>query len=228
VDDITLIYISASKMPDKWIEYQKNQLLNVSGNAPIISVTRKPFNLGTNLIDDEKRCYWNIYMQLLRAARLANTPYVAMVEDDTLYSKEHFTEFRPPENKVSYNRSRWSLFSWVINPEEQIYCMRQRISNCSLIAPTKYLIEALEERAIKYPNGTDYVGEVGRSKVDRRMGVSRREKVEWYSTVPIIQLNHRTGTDAGGGPGRTKRHGQIKAYNIPYWGGAKEIVEKYN
>jgi hypothetical protein len=201
--------------------------MKVAKGIPIISVTRKPLKLGINLLDTDKKCYWNIYMQMLRAAKLASTPFVAMVEDDTLYSKEHFTDFRPPPNAVSYNRSRWSLFSWVEDPEKQIYCMRQRVSNCSLIAPREYLIEALEERHAKHPNGNDYVGEVGRWKVDRRLGVTRRRVVEWYSRVPIIQLNHRTGTDIGGGVGRTKRHGQIKAIDIPYWGKARSIIENY-
>jgi hypothetical protein len=211
-------------MPKKWVDYQIQQLLKVTEGTEIISVTRKPLPLGTNLIDTEPRSLWNIYMQMLRASKLATTKYVAMVEDDTLYSKEHFTEYRPPSNMVSYNRSRWSLFSWDPNP---IYCMRQRISNCSLIAPRELLIEALEERARKHPNGHTYVGEVGRRKVDRKLRVTQRAMKEWYSTVPIIQLNHRTGSDAGGGPGRTKKHGQIKAIDIPYWGKARDIVKNY-
>jgi hypothetical protein len=153
---------------------------------------------------------------------MVDTPYVAMVEDDTLYSRQHFREFRPPHNKVSYNRSRWSLFAW-----DSIYCLRQRISNCSLIAPRKLLIEALEERAAKHPNGSDYVGEVGRNIVDRRLGVTPRERVEWYSSVPIIHYNHLTGTDKGGELGRVKKHAQIKAYDIPYWGKATDINEHF-
>ena len=227
MDDLTLLYISASRMPQTWIDYQINKLFDAVKDTPIISCTRKPLDLGLNLIDNEPRSMWNIYMQMLRAAKLAKTPYVAMVEDDTLYSKEHFTGFRPKENTVSYNRARWSLFSWVKNPDQQIYCMRQRVSNCSLIAPTEFLIEVLEERHAKHPNGNKYVGEIGRKKVDRILGVKIRKRVEWYSRVPIIQLNHRTGTDAGGGPGRTKRHGQIKAYDIPHWGKAKEIIKHY-
>jgi len=224
MDDLTLLYISASRMPEKWVKFQLSKLSFAVGNTPIISVTRKPFNLGINLLDEEPRNLWNIYVQMLRASKLAKTKYVSMVEDDTLYSREHFMEFRPKDNEVSYNRSRWSLFSWDPAP---IYCMRQRVSNCSLIAPRDYLMDALEERVAKHPNGMTYAGEVGRRKVDGRIGVSQRNMIEWYSTVPIIQLNHRTGSDAGGGPGRTKRHGQIKAFSIPYWGKAKEIVKYY-
>ena len=224
MDDLTILYISASQMPESWMTYQIKQLLIAIGDTPIISVSRKPLDLGQNLLDTENRCYWNIYMQMLRASKLAQTPYVAMVEDDTLYSHEHFADFRPHKNMVSYNRSRWSLLSW---RAEKIYCMRQRVSNCSLIAPTELLIEALEERAKKHPNGHNYVGEVGRKKVDRKLRVTERERVEWYSKVPIIQLNHRTGTDKGGGPGRRKPHGQIKAIDIPYWGTAEGVCNHY-
>jgi len=230
MDDLTLLYISASRMPEKWVKYQTSELLKVVKDTPIISVTQKPLDLGLNLLDTEPISYWNIYMQMLRAAKLAKTPYVAMVEDDTLYSRKHFTQFRPPKDKVSYNCSRWSLFSWRTHPNI-IYCLRQNISNCSLIAPTELLIEALTERHEKHPNGVANhlgVGEIGRGRIERRLRVTRRGRVDWYSTVPIIQLNHRTGTDIGGGPGRIKKHGQIKAIDIPYWGKAEDIVNEYH
>lgn len=230
--DLTLLYITANEVPQCWLEFQLQQLKIAASKYPIISVSRKPLDLGVNLLDTEPKSYWNIYNQMLRAACVAETKYVAMVEDDTLYTPEHFTEFRPPLDTVSYNRSRWSLFSWEENP---IYCLRQRISNCSLIAPRKLLIEALEERSRKHPNGlpNDQVGEVGREKIERRMDVTIRKCIEWWCRNPIVQLNHLTGTDIGS-YGRTesgrrliKPHGQVKAIEIPYWGKASSIVEKY-
>ena len=223
MDDLTILYITASEMPDKWVQFQIKYLLKAIGDTPIISVSRKPMGLGINLIDTEKKCYFNIYMQMLRGALLAKTKYVAMVEDDVLYSKEHFTQFRPKSTEVSYNRSRWSLFSW-----DPIYCLRQRISNCSLIAPTKLLIEALSERKGANPNGAldEISGEVGRPRIDKLLHVTIRDRVEWYSTTPIIQLNHQNGSDAHAKK-KWKKHGQIKAYDIPYWGKAKDIVKIY-
>lgn len=214
MDDLTLIYVTASEIPKRWVEYQVKCLLAASGNTPIISMSRKPMNLGDNYIDTDKKSYWNIYAQLLRGAIKAKTPYVAMIEDDTLYSKEHFTEFRPKSDEVSYNRSRWSLFSW-----DTIYCLRQRISNCSLIASREYLIDALQERQDKWPDGlpNKLTGEVGRRLVEKNMQVSYRKKVEWYSTTPIIQLNHDSGSDDFA-KRHHKKHGQIKAHDIPFWG----------
>jgi hypothetical protein len=228
--DLTILYVSASKMPAGWRDYQIGCLKQACDGAPIISVTRAPLDLGTNISDDGPHSYWNIYMQMLRAAKLATTPFVAMAEDDTLYTREHFTEFRPQPHQVSYDRSRWSLFTW-----DNLYCMRQRISNCSLIAPTALLIEALEERKTAWPNGApdEIIGEVGRETVDSRLRVTPRAMVEWYSNNPIVQLNHPTGTDTGAsyraanGRRMYKKHGQMKAYDIPHWGKATDIIGRY-
>lgn len=223
MDDITLCYITASEMPQHWMQYQIATLLTAARDTPIVSVSRKPMELGTNLIDDSPKSSLNIYRQLCRAAEHADTKYVAMVEDDTLYSREHFTEFRPRRGTVSYNRARWSLFSW-----DPIYCLRQRISNCTLIAPRDYLLDALHERLDTWPDGCpeELVGEVGRPMVDRNMQVRPRKAVEWFSTTPVIQLNHPSGTDPRQ-KHRWKKHGEIKAYDIPVWGKATDIVAHY-
>jgi hypothetical protein len=223
MNDLTVLYVTANEMPDQWMDYQIDRLLEAVRTSAIISLSREPMDLGTNLLDpEETKSYWNIYSQMLRGALLADTPFVAMAEDDVLYSREHFTEFRPPMDKVSYNRARWSLFSW-----DPMYCLRQRVSNCSLIAPRELLIEALQEREDKYPNGNDYAGEVGRPIVERRLGVTRRQAVDWYSTVPVIQLNHPNGIDETQ-QRKWKKHGQIKAYDIPHWGKSMEIARIYN
>jgi hypothetical protein len=229
VKDLTILYITASEVPEKWLAFQLAHLENAANGAPIISISRKPMKLGYNLIDEEPKSYWNIYMQMLRGALIAETPYVAMAEDDTLYTKEHFYSFRPELNEVAYDRSRWSLFTW-----DNVYCVRQRISNCSLVASREYLIECLTERKNTFPNGLPnrMVGEVGRSKIEHRMGITVRNMVEWYSRGPIVQLNHPTGTDNGdyqneGGRRMIKKHGQIQAYDIPYWGKATDILSFY-
>ncbi len=229
--DLTIIYLTVNKLPDRWVNFQLGHLRKAAGEAEIISISRLPMNLGRNVLDPGPFGYWNIYQQLLRGAIMATTPFVAMAEDDTLYTYEHYHEFRPPMNAVSYDRSRWSLFTW-----DPIYCMRQRISNCSLVAPRDYLIEALTERSKQWqavPPPAEIVGEVGRPVVDRRLRVSPRQAVEWYCTNPIVHLNHPTGTDVGhhvraDGRRMVKKHGQIKAIEIPYWGKAAEIASVYN
>lgn len=227
MEDLTIIFITANKTPEAFAAYHKNILLNAIGEYPLIVVSRERMDFGvgsTNILDQDPMSYENIYRQMLRAARLATTEYVAMAEDDVLYSKEHFNFYRPEKDTFAYNQNRWALFTWGI----PIYNMRQRKSNCSLIAPRKLLIEALEERFAKWPNGMppEHVGELGRWRVEKGLGVTLRKAVEVYSEVPIIQINHDAGTED-----RQVRHrkslGQIKAIEIPYWGKGEDLIKHY-
>lgn len=224
MSDLTVMYITANLMPQMWVEYQLKTLRAAIGDTPIISISRRPMDLGRNIVEASPRRHWNIYVAMRTAADLATTKYVAMAEDDALYPAEHFTVFRPPDDMVSYNRSRWSLFSW-----DPLYCLRQRISNCTLIAPRKLLLDALNARIAKWPNGApnELAGEVGREVVERRLGVPRVKMVEWYSKTPVVHLNHPDGIDPSQQT-QWKAHGQIKAYDIPFWGKAVDIAGIYH
>lgn len=224
--DLTVMYITANLLPQYWVKYQIDILKKAIGDTPIISVSKQPMDLGLNIVETYEHRYWAIYQAMYIAAKEAKTPYVAQAEDDVLYSADHFKRFRPPMNSMSYNRARWSLFTWEDKP---MYCLRQRISNSTLIAPRELLIRCLEERFEKWPNGVgdNMTGEIGRSRIDNRLNVYCPPAIEWYSKVPVIHLNHTKGIDTRQRT-KLKSHGEIKAYDIPYWGKAKDIVRKFN
>lgn len=224
MQDLTIIFLTASQTPDSFAEYHRKILLEAAGDYPIICVSRKPMDFGVmNLLDTEPKCLSNIYRQMLRAAKLATTEYIATAEDDTFYSKEHFNFYRPEKDTFAYNQSRWALFTWL-----PMYSWRNRKSNCSLIAPRELLIEALEERFAKYPNGTpeEKTGELGRWRVEKKLNLTLRKSVEMYSDVPIIQFNHDNASEAGQRRHR-KRLGSLKAFDIPFWGPAKDLIKLY-
>lgn len=222
--DLTVLYLTASEIKESFAVYQRNILLEAIGDYPLISVSREPLHFGTNIIDDGKRSISNIYRQMLRAAKMATTEFVATAEDDCLYHSNHFTFFRPKPDEFAYDQNRFALFTW----GEPIYSWRNRKSNCSLIAPRKLLIEALEERFAKWPNGTPphITGEVGRGMVERNLKITLRKSVEMFAEVSIIQFNHDNASED-----RQIRHrkklGQIKAYDLYHWGHAKDIMKHY-
>lgn len=221
--DLTVIFITASNQPEEWTKFHRKVLEEAIKDFPLITVSRKPLRWGINLLDEEKKSLSNIYFQILRAAKLAKTPYIAIAEDDTLYPREHFTFYRPPLDTFLYNQNRLALFTW-----EPIYSWRNRKSNCSLIAPRELLIEALEERFKKWPQGTPdkLSGEVGRGTIERGLGITERKSMEKFSTVSLIQFNHENASEE-----RQVRHrkslGNIRALDIPHWGPAKELVKNY-
>jgi len=216
-DDLTLLFITAGELSPKWYDYHASIL----PKYPMVTVSRLP---GHDIHDTFPKSYENIYRQMLNAARLTKTAYVAIIEDDVLYSKEHFN-FRPPLDVFAYNQHRWSLFSW----GEPIFHMRQRKSNCSLIAPRQLLIESLEERFAKHPKGwpPQFAGELGRERVEVGLGVTQRKSMEWYSDIGIIHINHPNASEDRQRRMR-KTLGQVKAYDIPYWGSATNIVSLWN
>ena len=222
--DLTIIYLTLNNLPDKWMEYQQKVLLEAIGDTQIISISRIPMNLGINLIQTEKVCSSNVYWQLLRAAKLATTEFIAVAEDDSLYNTEHYS-FRPQKDEFAYNNSHWSLFTW----GEPTYSWRNRKGNYTLVAPRLLVIESLEERFTKYPNGTPEgkTGELGRSRTDRMLGLTQHKVVEFSTTCPVINICHDNGLDD-----RARRHkksfGTLRAYDIPYWGKAKELIKNYN
>jgi len=222
--DLTVIYLTAGKIPESFANYQRNILREAIGSYPLISVSRESLDFGKNLIDTGEICSSNIYKIILRAAKEASTEYVAITEDDTLYIQEHFSMFRPGKDTFAYNQNRFALFTWAT----PTYSWRNRKTNATLIAPRKLLIEALEERFAKYPGviPDEISGELGRERVERSLGVTLRKSVEFFSETSVIQINHEHGID-----GRARRHtktkGPIKAYDIPHWGRARDLIKNY-
>lgn len=222
--DLTVIYLTASEIKEEFAKFQRETLLKAMGDYPLISVSRKPLDFGTNILDEEPRSLSNIYRQMLRACKVATTPFIAIAEDDTLYHETHFNFHRPALDTFAYDQNRMALFTW----GTPMYHWRNRISNCSLIAPRELLIEALEERFAKYPQGTpeDLTGEVGRGRIARGLGLKEYKCEEVYNKYSLIQVNHANASEERQ---RTKRksYGPIKAYDIPIWGRADELVKKY-
>lgn len=203
-----MLFITAGKRPEKWVEFHTEVLEQL----PYPMITMR---------DEDKLGEEMIYKRMLEGAKNAMTPFVAVIEDDVLYPPEHFY-YRPEPDTFAYNQHRWALFTW----GEPTYSWRNRKSNCSLIAPRELLIEALEERFTKHPTDWPWVGELGRDNVEKKLGVTLRKSVEWHSKIAVVQINHDDATED-----RQQRHrkelGPMKAYDIPYWGKASDLIKRY-
>ena len=223
-NDITIIMLTANRVPEKWAQFHKERLLEAANGAPIIIISREKVDWGINLIDAEDYQISNIYFQLLRGAKEAKTEFIAVAEDDTLYPKEHF-EFRPPEDCVAYNKNRFNVFRWSKVPT---YFWKDRVSNATLVAPRKLVIEALEERFEKYPNGTPerYTGELGRANIEDNLGLTKRKMIWFETEFSIIRVDHEKGIDRLSQTHR-KGMGPLKAYDIPLWGKAEDIIKQF-
>ncbi len=226
--DLTIIYYTANLLNDKFANNIRNQLKIAAAGLPIISVSKKPIDYGLNIIDKEpERSIVNVYKVILEASRLAESKFVALAEDDTLYSPEHFYCYLPEEDVFAYNLCRWNIYTWKKPP---LYSLSFRKILANLIAPRKLLINTIEERFNKFPNPTKtqerwITGEPGRG-FEKLLGMNALKTAEFYSYIPNIVFSHpksfgflTTGT--------RKRAGKIRALSLPYWGTAEKVMKDF-
>jgi hypothetical protein len=229
--DLTIIFLTNNRLPEKWVKFHKEKLLEAIGDTQIISLSRKPLDLGINILQDQPPSKSNIFYQMLRGMRLVKTPYVAIAEDDVVYPKEHF-EFRPPEDTFAYNYNRWSLYTW--NP---VYSLKNWIkTGAVMIAPTKLALEVLEERFAKYPHDTKPmpVGMCGELGIfEAKLGLTPRKVMDFKTEIAVVQLDHDYFTVHD--PKKesierrhTKELGYVRALSIPHWGDAKTLTDLFN
>jgi hypothetical protein len=165
---------------------------------------------------------------MMRGMREVKTKYVAIVEDDCVYPKDHF-ELRPKDNEIAFNQHRWSLYTW--NP---VYSLKNYIkTNATMITPTKLALELLERRFAT--NGQqmpiEMCGELG--VFEEKLGFPKVKVVELKSENAVVQLD--TDFFTVHDPKKEsieRRHkkslGKIKALSIPYWGEAKELTKYFH
>jgi hypothetical protein len=235
-DDLTIVYYTSNWLDTHnpyFLENTKKQLLKAIGDLPLISVSQKPIALGQNLcVGEIGRSHLNLYRQILTGTRAAKTKYVAMAEDDILYSYEHFHTYVPEKDRFAYDMGKWSLFTWTDPPLFSFRTNRKVVN--SLIAKRDMLVAAMEERFKKF----DELIEKGRKeeeiiqswgdpgRYEANLGVTVRETEEFYSTCPNIVFSH---PEAFGylSRGTRKRLGDLRAIELPYWGRAEDVLKLY-
>lgn len=237
-DDLTIVYYTANcleKDNPYFLENTKKQLLKAIGDFPMIIVSHKPTLFGLNstniCLGDIGRSHLNLYKQILIGAKASKTKYVATAEDDILYSYEHYHQELPRGDYFLYDMNKWSIFTWTRPPQ---FTYRDRKVVNQLIAPRDYLVEALEERyarveVLKKTKAVERIiqfwGDPGR--YERFLGVKERATKHFFSSVPSIVFSH----DSAYGYLRQqnkKKLGNPKAYDIPVWGKASDIMSLYD
>lgn len=236
--DLTIIYYTCNNLENTNPYFLKNtteQLINAADGLPIVIVSHKPTMFGPNstnvVVGDIGRSHLNIYRQILVGCKAATTKYVAMAEDDILYSWEHFhsDQYLPKDNTFVYDMNKLSLFTWTKPP---LFSFRHnRMVVNQLIAPREMLIEAMEERFKKlqefFEKGKreeeiiSNWGDPGR--YERNLGVTERKTDTFMSTCPSIVFTHEFAYGYQFNHGKKKRLGDLRIIEVPFWGKAEEV-----
>lgn len=228
MQDLTVIYLTANEISQGFRDNMLSRLLESIKDYPLIIVSKKPFEVNRehkNLVFDTPRSHINIYREALAGIKAAETDYVAIVEDDVLYSKEHFTKRPRDPRSFAYNRACWSIYTW---SDPAIFSYTGRRNFGQLICKRDLFIEAFEERFNKYPddNKIDNAIWAEPGKYESHLGVKVQQTEDFYTDPANIMFTHPEGLSYHT-IGKKKRLAPIRALEIPYWGEAEYVIKLY-
>ena len=176
--DLTLLLTTANRLPEETAERLRAYLLEVTGGRyPIVSVSQRPIDFGHNIcVGEIGQSKYNEYWQLHIGAQAIETVYTAVVDDDTLYSLNHF-EHRPAPGVFWYETNYWFCQDG-LNHYWRIANRHQNGGGMwGCIAMTETLCGNLAARFTRYPvdpliphRKTIWWGEPGIQEGDREYG----------------------------------------------------------
>lgn len=223
MNDLTLLYCTASCLPEDTAEKIRQNLFDViQGKYPVVSVSQKPISFGQNIcVGEIGQSTYNFFKQMLTGAKAIKTKYIACVDDDTLYVPEHFTHRPSAETIFTYNTNAWFAGS------KEFWRQKDMAGMFCHICPTNALIHNLSVRFEIHttsPRDQRHWGEPG--KFDTEFGIPNA-KVETFQTkLPLATFEYR-----GSLNGKRKRFGLKDSNNytdnLEPFGNARKLRRMY-
>jgi len=207
MEDLTILYYTANTEDPVFEQKIIDNLKKQAGDIPIISISRKPIDLGKNICVGEKPvCYSNSFRQILIGLKAAKTKFCIAAESDCLYPPEYF-QFRPPrEDKVYRYTNLWVHFdgrnrfwkkSWV---------------EAAQMCGTKHWIKSIEN-ILENPDSW--------KPEPFKFIFEEKDEYSWTGENPVLYFKTRKGI------GFKTGFIQGSKKELPYWGSAKEVKQKY-
>jgi len=224
----TVVYYSANTENPRFEQKVIDNIKKQAEGLPIISVTRKPIDLGDNIcINETPICYSNSFKQLLIGLEAARTEFCIATESDCLYPPEYF-QFVPPlkdqvyrytnlyvhfDGRDKFWKKKWVEAAQMCGREYWIKCIEKILINkipwTPMGTPTHWSKELIEEYNNSWePEPFKFVFE-------------GKDEYSWTGKNPVAYCKTRHGVNFKTG------FIQGSVNSIPYWGNAVDFRKKY-
>lgn len=217
--DTTIVYYSSNRESPSLEKRAIQTILENCGNLPIISVTQKPMDFGKNIcVGEQPACYSNAFKQLAIGLEEAKTTFALAGEADCFYPPEYF-RFEPPVEDKVYRYDN----IYVYYPDKGKYgrFWKKLLCEGAQICGIKYWLENIDRvfARVKKSRKEPSWEPVNHKKMGLIFGT--RTEFSWTSENPVVSVKTRRGVNYGCGffPG--------SYWQIPYWGTAQEVYEKW-
>lgn len=227
-----LVYYTDNNPAPNILTACQKQLIVCMGQwkYPIVSVSQKSIDFGTNFVMDIGRSLLSMYRQILRGVEECKTEIIFLVEHDLLYHPSHFDYTPARKDTFYYDRNRWN-----VDMEGKAVFYH---NNCPsrLVAHRELLLEYYT-RVVDFVQSEGFKHNLGFSPPK---GLPKEKRVGRYEAYmakdPCIDIRHdRTFTRAR----MTKeefrsergRRGWTEADEVPGWGKTRgrmqELISQY-
>jgi len=206
----TIIYYTANQEDPKFEQKIIDNLKKQAGDIPIISVSRKPINLGKNIcVGETPVCYFNSFRQILIGLEEAKTKFCLAAESDCLYPPEYF-QFTPPLNDRVYRYSNVNVYF-----DGHVGLWKKKFTEAGQMCGRKFWIESIK-KVLKGHDDWSFVPNKPLPLI-----FDTENKYSWHGRNPILYFKTRKGIGYKTGfiPG--------SVLGVPYWGTFMEIRERY-
>lgn len=206
----TIIYYTANQEKPEFEQLIIDDLKLKAGDIPIISVSRKPLNLGTNIcVGEVPISYTSEWCQLLIGLKAAKTKFCIAAESDCIYPPEYFN-FTPPEDNMMYNYNN----IWMVWRRHNGFWQKTGYCEGAQMCGREYWIKRLEPLL---PDKWEPYTRKEENDLVIKIFPTRKE----WTGDPIISFK------TGDGVSSRTTFVNKKIKNIPYWGDIQPLKNKY-
>lgn len=148
---ITVVYYSSSREPWSFESKVIEDLKAKAGGLPIVSVTQKPVDLGTNIcVGEHVPCDAGVFRQFLIGVEAAKTDWILSAEADAFYPPDYFTfDFKHATKMIYRFNEVWIMRSWGGSFQKKEW------SECAQLARRDWLIDTLQRNFEGWPEWMD-------------------------------------------------------------------------
>jgi hypothetical protein len=215
MNDATIIYYSSNRETPEFEGRVIANILKVCGDLPIISVSQKLMDFGTNIcVGDVGASGFNCFAQIRIACREAQTRFVISAEADCLYPPDYFT-YRPERDDVAYRNSNL----YVMPDKRDYFFYKEEGATHAQIVGREYYLSVLDNL---FAGAPEWSVEEKNFPKERHHKEDIFRHVEHYRTEnPVVQIKtHR-------GMRYYTRSARTPISELPYWGAGKAVRRYY-
>lgn len=202
----TVVYYTSNTENEQFEKKIRDEIWKNKGDLPLISVSRKPIDFGTNVcVGDIPHCDLSAFKQLLTGLKEVKTQFAHAAESDALYPPEYFSFIPPTNDNVYRYKNVWVFWRWIGTFHKNLFWKKQYTEGAQCCG-TKFWIESLE-KLLKL---------LETNKI-RAEAFHTFDLFNWTAQNPVITI--KTGNSLRN---RTSTY-NISTDVLPYWGTATDL-----